>query len=156
MWVVRTSVFIIFSPYHCCDLLTHCCFPAMARGPQWLIVDSTRGINQEKWILDHARENLVKFVGPAPEYKTRSSYAQAIAEAFDEHWSRKLPIYNKKAGRMETEDEALLRTGNRPMVRRISPDNRVPLLMRTNIYSKPKNGSRITGPRSWRDTKRRL
>ncbi|PIL31918.1 hypothetical protein GSI_06622 [Ganoderma sinense ZZ0214-1] len=89
--------------------------PAGPRGPQWLVVDATRNIDQLSWILERARRDLALVIGPNPDprYKHKTKYAEDVAADFEERWDRKMVAWNKDAGRMETEEEALRRTCNR-------------------------------------------
>ncbi|KAI0693240.1 hypothetical protein C8T65DRAFT_744782 [Cerioporus squamosus] len=92
-------------------------------GPGWLLIDrldlplhvsrEPHDVDQDAWIWERARRDMHLALGPNPVYKAKAKYAEAVATDFDAKWLRSITTWNKKAERMETEQEALTRTANR-------------------------------------------
>ncbi|OJT09415.1 hypothetical protein TRAPUB_10783 [Trametes pubescens] len=81
----------------------------MAPGPQWLMIDADRGIDQATWLRKRVE---LATTTKAPETSVRSVGVK-IAEDFTAEFPRDVTFYDPKRKRMETSDEALERTAKR-------------------------------------------
>lgn len=86
----------------------------MAPGPQWLMIDADRGIDQATWLRECVQ---LATTTKALETSVRSVGVK-IAKEFTAKFPRDVTFYDPKRKRMETSDEALERTAKREKVRR--------------------------------------
>ncbi len=86
----------------------------MAPGPQWLMIDADRSIDQATWLRKCVE---LATTTKAPETSVRSVGVR-IAEDFTAEFPRDVTFYNPKRKCMETSDKALEHTAKRENVRR--------------------------------------